>query len=107
MPEKTTISRREKAFTLSDADQLCQVVRVHCHYCRTTRHYLPKDLITLLGDVPAYSMASRMRCDHCRRNEYVSAKCVFVSGPDIGTIRVRHLVEVKTVKVPIWREGNL
>ena len=101
MPEKTTTSRREKAFMLSDADRLCQVVRVHCHYCRTTRHYLPKDLMTLLGDVAAYGMTSRMRCDHCGRSDYMSAKCDSVSGADIGKIRVRRLIEVKTVKVPI------
>ena len=106
MPEKTTTSRREKAFMLSDADRLCQVVRVHCHYCRTTRHYLPKDLMTLLGDVPAYGMASRMRLRSLRPHRLYVSKVRQVSGAD-NKIRVRRLIKVKKVKVSIWRERSL
>jgi hypothetical protein len=107
MPEKTTISRREQTTKLSDAERFQQIVHVHCKLCRTKRIYLIKDVMTLIGDVPVYSMAQSMRCDHCGNNEYLEARCAAVHGSDFGKLKIRRLEGIKTVKVPIWREDVL
>jgi hypothetical protein len=104
MPEKTTLSRRERSVTLSVVEPYQQIVRVHCGYCNTKRVYLIKDVITLLGDVPIYSMERAMKCDHCGRSDGIEARCDAVQSSDIGKLKIRRLVGIKMVRVPIWRE---
>jgi hypothetical protein len=107
MPEKTTRSRAERAFCLSDADRQRQIVRVFCHYCRKERRYLPADLVTIFGDLSAYKVAEKMRCESCGRSDYIAAECKSYYGADLEQLRVRRLVGIKTVQVPIWTEGDL
>jgi hypothetical protein len=107
MPEKTTVSRKEQATRLSDRARHEQIVRTTCKLCRTKRVYLIKDVMTLLGDVPVYSMARGMKCDHCGHNEYMAAECEKVNASDFGRLKIRRLEGIKTVKVPIWREDVL
>lgn len=104
MPEKTTISRREGAVTLSVVEPYLQIVRVHCQLCHTKRVYLIKDVITLLGDLPAYRIGHAVRCEQCGHKEYVDARCDSVQASDVGKLKIRRLVGIKIVRVPIWRE---
>jgi hypothetical protein len=107
MPETTSVPHRVRMFKLSNADRENQVVRISCGWCRQTRRYLPKDMIQLIGDVPVYHLADDMRCDNCKRRGYLRARCETIAGSDIGRIKVRRLVEVKILRVPVWRETSL
>lgn len=107
MPEKTTISRREQATRLSDAERYQQIVRVHCKLCRTKRIYLIGDVMAVLGDLPVYRLGQSMKCDHCGHNEYVDARCDTVQRSDFGNLKIRRLEAIKMVRVPIWREDVL
>ena len=92
---------------LSDAERFQHIVRVQCKLCQTKRIYLIKDVITLLGNVPVYSMGRAMKCDHCGHNEYIKAECDSVQASDFGKLKIRRLDSIKTVQVPIWREDVL
>lgn len=107
MPEKTTISRKEQATRLSDRAHFEQIVCTHCKFCQSKRVYLIKDVMTLLGDVPVYSMASAMKCDNCGHSDYMTAARKKVNASDFGRLKVRRLEGIKTIRVPVWREDVL
>jgi hypothetical protein len=44
------------------------------------------------------------RCESCHRKD-LNVKWHTVSGPDVGTIRIRKLVRVRLVKVYDWTDG--
>lgn len=92
---------------LSDADLHRQIVRVHCYYCRITHRYFPADLITLIGNVPAYDLARRFRCETCHKKDYLQARCESIYGNELGKMQVRRLVKIVTLQRPIWRDGVL
>lgn len=48
-----------------------------------------------------------MRCDNCSRAEYLAAFCDGTRGEDLGTLAIRRLVTIRTVQVPVWKEGVL
>lgn len=58
---------------MSDAQDSGQLVRVQCQLCRITRHYLPADMVLLVGNVGIDTVETRMRCDNCGRHDYVRA----------------------------------
>lgn len=45
-----------------------------------------------------------MKCDHCGRSDSIEARCDTVQSSDIGKLKIRRLVGIKMVRVPIWRE---
>lgn len=70
MPESNGTRRRGRAWTLSDACEIGQLVTIRCQFCRITRHYLPQDLRTLLGDVWIDQVEHRVRCESCGHKQY-------------------------------------
>jgi hypothetical protein len=105
MPEITNPSRKERAYTIVQAEPHSPIVRMHCHYCKITRHYLTRDFITLLGAVPVYSLADHFFCDNCKKKDYLSAKCISLNGDQIGRTKVLRLTGIKIIRRPVWENG--
>jgi hypothetical protein len=101
MPEP---SGREKpsAWTLSKADESGQVVRISCVHCHLKRWYAPADLQQLLGDIPAGAI--RMRCERCRKTEWIRASFERPSAAERQAIKLRRLAGIKMVRKVIWRD---
>lgn len=107
MPEKNSLSRMEKAYTLADADRNNQLICIRCCLCRITRNYLPKDLIQRVGIVPVHLLPTRFRCEECKRREHLKVSSDSYSGSDLGKMPVRHLVRISYVRDVTWDDGVL
>jgi hypothetical protein len=107
MPEKTTVTYREKSYTLSDADRNGQIVEAHCRYCKLTYNFRPADLIAVLGNQKVYSVAAYFTCQKCKKKDYMSAKLRSYDGSHIGKLPIRELVKVYYVKKSQWKDGVL
>ena len=95
-------ARRAKAFSLAQAHESNLFVRVTCQSCRVSRLYYAKDILRLCGDVLIDEVATQMRCEKCRRKDHLNAKYDTIYGPDVGKTKIRRLVEIKTIRRPIW-----
>ena len=104
MPESSSRSRRVVQ-TLSRAHDIGQLVRVRCLPCNITRHYLPEDLLKLMGDIPFWGVERHMRCERCRRREF-DVDMLLPNAVQRMRIRVRRLVEVRMVRRVIWRDDT-
>lgn len=101
MPEPSRRSRRNVQ-TLALAHEVGQLVRVRCMTCNIRRHYLPVDLMKLVGDIPFWDVERHMRCEGCGRKE-LDVDLILPTAKERAGIRVRRLVEVRMIKRPVWR----
>jgi hypothetical protein len=62
--------------------------------------YAPADLQRLLGDIPAI----QMRCERCRKTEWIRASFERPCATERQAIKLRRLAEVRTVRKVIWRD---
>lgn len=92
---------------LSTAIELGQLVKMCCTWCRTTHHYYPQDLMTLLGDVPFLNIEMNFRCSKCGKREYMKADLQLLAARQQVGLKVRKLIEVKTVRRPVWKDVKL
>jgi len=104
MPERYGLSRAQRLHTLSKAEETGQVVRVNCMHCRITHRFRCRDLLQLFGDVAIDEVARHFRCEACKQKDYLRALFELPWGHDIGRIRIRTLVKVKTVRRPVWKD---
>lgn len=102
MPEPSRRTRRVVQ-TLCRAHEIGQLIRVRCINCNITRHYLPGDLLKLMGDIPFWDVERYMRCERCRRREF-DVDILLPSAVQSAKIRVRRLVEIRMVRKVIWRD---
>lgn len=102
MPEQPRNTRR-LVQTLCKAHEVGQLIRVRCNNCNITRHYLPGDLLKLVGDIPFWDVERHMRCERCKRREF-DVDILLPSASEGLKIRVRRLVEIKMVRRVIWRD---
>lgn len=102
MPEPSSQPRMQGRWALANADQSGQIVRVECYHCSITRHYYPADLQALLGNVQPGGI--RMRCEKCRKTDWIQASFVRLSAAERQAIRMRKLVEVRMVRKVIWQD---
>ena len=91
-------------FTVSTAGQHSMLVKVRCGLCRVTRLYHPDDIIALIGDVAIWDIAPRFSCETCKSREYLKADWTHIAGPDVGKTRIRRLVRVRYIRVPVWKD---
>ncbi|MEX0956420.1 MAG: hypothetical protein WDZ83_14570 [Rhizobiaceae bacterium] len=77
---------------------------VRCMNCFVTRHYLPADLKTVLGNVDCDDLDGYMKCERCGKGDCIRAEPVSLSAQERQRNRVRRLVRIKWKKVPEWRE---
>ncbi|TPI29358.1 hypothetical protein FJW08_18060 [Mesorhizobium sp. B3-2-1] len=104
MPEPSSRPRRNVQ-TLCLAHEVGQLIRVRCRNCNITRHYLPGDLVKLVGDIPFWDVERHMRCERCKERE-LDAGIVLPSAAERLKIRVRRLVEIRMVRRVIWRDDD-
>jgi hypothetical protein len=101
MPEQSG-HQKPSAWTLSKAHDSGQLVRVGCVHCSVKRWYAPADLQWLLGDIPADAI--RMRCERCKKTEWIRASFERPSAAERQAIKLRRLAEVRTVRKVVWRD---
>jgi hypothetical protein len=58
----------------------------------------------LLGDVPFSSALGTMRCEQCRRRDYLVGSLTIPTAEERLRIRLRRLVDVRYVRRIIWRD---
>lgn len=105
MPEQPPSKPALHPWTLSKAHGVGQLVRVCCGHCNITRHYQPADLQRLAGDITAAVV--RMRCERCKKTEWMRVTFESLSAGERQTIRVRRLTGVKIRRIPVWRDVSV
>lgn len=83
---------------------LRSLVRVRCNACRRTDNYRPEDLIEIFGDVDANSLATRMKCERNAGHGPLDVESFLPEGEYAVGLRIRRLVALKLVRVPVWRD---
>ncbi|RDL47971.1 hypothetical protein BLJAPNOD_05197 [Ensifer sp. M14] len=104
MPEQNGLTRSQRMHTLSKAEGTRQIVRIDCMYCRITHRYRCRDLLLLCGDVPIDEIARHFRCEKCNHKHYLCAVFELPWPADTGKLRIRKLVNIKTVRKPVWKD---
>lgn len=90
--------------TLCRAHEVAQLIRSRCINCNITRHYLPGDLLKLMGDIPFWDV-ERICGASCKWREFDVD--ILLPGAVQGMkIRVRRLVGVRIVRGVIWRDDG-
>jgi hypothetical protein len=102
MPEQYNLKR--KPYPLSNLITHMSLVRVTCRYCKRAHCYRPEDLIQIFGDVDVDSLMERMKCENGGDHGVLDVKSFAPSGADAVGLRIRRLVAIKMVRVPVWRE---
>jgi hypothetical protein len=92
--------------TLGQAHRAGQLVRITCQFCQITRHFTPLDLERLLGDVPFSYVLGSMRCERCRRRDYLVGALTIPTADERNRIHLRRLVDVRYVRRVIWRDDS-
>jgi len=105
MPEQYR-DRRGDGPPLSKAHDDGDLIRVYCSVCRLTRVYLPSDLIKVAGDIPPRRLERQMRCQKCKSKDYLTATNWRPTAQERVGLRIRRLVEIRTVRKVIWRDED-
>lgn len=95
---------KKPEFTVSTAAEHSMIVKVRCGLCKVTRRYHPDDIIKLIGDVALGDIAPKFSCETCTSRDYPKADWDHVRGPDVGKTKIRRLVRVRYIRVPVWRD---
>ena len=93
-----------KLHTLSRAAESGQLLKVRCGSCSVAHHYRPSDLVQLFGEVTILDLAGRFRCSRCGSKDAIALTYVNPSAAERMKLTVRHLVKVKSVQVPVWKD---
>jgi hypothetical protein len=99
--------RNNIGLILSQTHDLGCIVRVRCNYCQSVRHYVPEDVIKLIGDVEVDGLRRRLRCEGCGRRDYVEVEAIVLFPQERVGVVVRRLVKVRTIRRPVWRNEPL
>lgn len=92
---------------MSSAVKLGQFIKITCQHCRVTHRYDPDDLIEVLGDVPFLNIQTNFHCSKCGKRDYMSADLETPSARERVGMTVRKLVEIRTVRRPVWEDITL
>ena len=92
---------------MSSAVELGQFIKITCQHCRVTHRYDPGDLIKVLGDVPFLNIHENFHCSKCGKRDYLSAGLETPCARERVGMRVRRLVEIRTVQKPVWKDVTL
>ena len=104
MPDTGGRRKRGGAWTLSNAHEVGQLVRVQCGLCNVRRWYQPKDLMEIFGDVEAELVGGKMNCERCGKNDCMHVQTQNPSARERQDIRVRRLAEIRVVRRMVWRD---
>ena len=92
---------------MSEFAELGHLIKISCTWCRVSHCYGPADMITLLGDVPFLNIEIHFRCSDCGKKEYMMAYIENPPARERVGMTVRQLVEIRTVRRPIWKDVKL
>jgi hypothetical protein len=93
--------------TMSKSAEIGQLITITCTWCRISHRYEPCDLLQLLGDVPFLNIEINFRCSECGKQEYLKAALDMPSANARVGMKVRRLVEIRTIRKPIWKDVTL
>jgi predicted nucleic-acid-binding Zn-ribbon protein len=99
--------KRLRLWTVRAAADQGQVLVVTCNLCRVTHNYLPADIEELCGNVSLDRLLQKFKCQGCGKKNYLQMKLHFPHGSEYGTLKVRRLKRIRTVKVPVWSDELL
>lgn len=81
-----------------------QVARIRCGYCNIKRFYKPLELREVIGNVSIDQVRAKVRCETCKKKDYMDAELFHPIGQELETIRFRRLIEIRWEKRVIWRD---
>lgn len=92
--------RSNEYYTLAQAAENGQLIKVRCGCCSRTVHFLAKDLAELLGGSrPA--LAVPFPCSRCKTDDYMRVEYITPRPGDVGCIAVRRPGPLKVIQT--WR----
>src|SRR5215470_12357696 len=83
LPMPDTGGRRKRyarGWTLSNAHDTGQLVRVYCGICCKKRWFLPSDLKQLMGDIEADDIPRHMRCDLGHDQDFLQVEFQYLTA---------------------------
>ena len=92
---------------LGKAEEGGRFIRVTCTWCRRSHVFYPRDIIRLIGNVPFLYLEEYFHCTGCDKGAYMKVKIEAPSAEERIGLVVRKLVEIKTVRRPIWKDEKL
>ncbi|MBD9375601.1 hypothetical protein IB238_23620 [Rhizobium sp. ARZ01] len=95
---------RAKMHTLAKADENGQLLKVRCALCSVSHFYRPSDLVQLFGEVTILDLDGRFRCSRCGSRDGINLTYINPSAAERMKMTVRHLVKVRSIKVPVWKD---
>ncbi len=91
--------------TLTRAAENGQLLKAKCGICSVTHFYRPGDIAQIYGEVTILDIEGRFRYSRrCSSKDWSNLSFVIPSAADRVKMTVRHLVEIKSVKVPVWKD---
>jgi hypothetical protein len=100
--------RENQIPTLSDAESKGQFVRVRCTPCKITRYFRPTDIEKLLQEnLHVLNLQRKFRCDRCGSKDHMVVEFRTLVAAEMVGLVVRELVDVKTVRRPVWRDRRM
>ena len=83
-------------------------MRVRCTPCKITRYFRPLDIERLLREnLHVLNLQRKFRCDRCGSNGHMAVEFgTLVAAQMVGLV-VRELLDVKTVRRPVWRDRRM
>lgn len=99
--------KQKEQFTLSTAEQHGMLLKLRCGLCKQVHLYYARDVMTLIGDLSLWEIANNIKCEKCDKGDYLKADWKHLYGPDIGKTKVRKLVRIRLVQIPVWKEETI
>lgn len=97
---------RKKAYLISMAEKHARYAMIWCRYCKQERYFRLAELRAVFGDIDCDDVVDRhnWRCTNCDKGARVDLE--LKDPPADGSGIVRRLVEIKTIKRPVWRDES-
>jgi hypothetical protein len=92
-----------QGWTLRQAAEMGQLVRVRCNLCHRGATYLASDLVQVLGP-NRDARAAPFPCGKCRKVEYIEVRLSLPEPADYGVLMVRRPRRQERL---IWRNERL
>lgn len=101
MPEPYWPKKRG-SYKLTDAARNGVMIHVRCPYDKRERLYLTADLIKAFGNMEVDDLDRKFKCSRC--GSLVTIKTMLPTASERQGIILRRLVDIVTIKRPVWRD---
>lgn len=98
--------KRKNSYTITDAMKMHEVAKIWCHYCKTQRHYLLKDLRTLFGNIEVDDVIyfQKWRCIKCGRDDTLNIEVCTLSAEDRQKLTIRRIERIEYMRKVTWKD---